>query len=464
MIKRWSGTGGYREVLAVGLPLVVSMGSSTVMLFTDRMFLANYSVDAIAAALPAGIASFLFVCFFMGVGGYVNVFVAQYTGARRGDRVGASLWQGVYLSLIAGALLASLYFLADQLFAAGGHPPEVRRLEAAYFRILTLGGGLMVMAVTLSCFYSGRGLTRPVMLVNLIGAALNIPLDYALINGVWGFPEMGISGAALATVAAQGLMSLLFAALIFRPANEREFNVWSARRFDPELFRRLLRFGAPGGIQFFVDIFAFTFFIFMVGRLGKPELAATNIVFTINTLAFLPMMGFSVAVSTLVGQSIGRGRPDQGVRSAMSAVHITLAYMTVVAAVFLLLPHWLLNLFRPRGFDSAEFAVILATGVVLLRFVAVYSVIDAVVIIFFGALKGAGDIWFAMWAMALAALALMVIPVYLGVEYLGLGLRAAYLFITCYVTALAVTFYWRFQQGKWQGMTVMETPPLGGKQ
>ena len=95
MIKRWGGTGGYREVLAVGLPLVVSMGSSTVMLFTDRMFLANYSVDAIAAALPAGIASFLFVCFFMGVGGYVNVFVAQYTGARRGDRVGASLWQGV---------------------------------------------------------------------------------------------------------------------------------------------------------------------------------------------------------------------------------------------------------------------------------------------------------------------------------------------------------------------------------
>ena len=81
MIARWSKPNGYRRVLAISLPLVASMGSITLMQFTDRMFLANYSVDAIAAALPAGIASFTSIAFFMGVANYTNAFVAQYTGA-----------------------------------------------------------------------------------------------------------------------------------------------------------------------------------------------------------------------------------------------------------------------------------------------------------------------------------------------------------------------------------------------
>ena len=96
MLERWYGPGGYRELLAVGLPLVFSMVSHTVMQFTDRIFLGNYSLDAIAASLPAGIAAFLFLSFFMGVVEYVGVFVAQYTGAAAPERVGAALWQGLY--------------------------------------------------------------------------------------------------------------------------------------------------------------------------------------------------------------------------------------------------------------------------------------------------------------------------------------------------------------------------------
>ncbi|MEG6550627.1 MATE family efflux transporter, partial [Desulfocurvibacter africanus] len=85
--SRYYGVGGYREVLTVSLPLVISMASNTLMQFTDRMFLASYSVDAIAAAMPAGMAAFLGIAFFMGTGGYANVFVAQYVGAGRPQRV-----------------------------------------------------------------------------------------------------------------------------------------------------------------------------------------------------------------------------------------------------------------------------------------------------------------------------------------------------------------------------------------
>ncbi len=111
------------------------MGSITLMHFTDRMFLANYSLDAIAAALPAGIASFTSIAFFMGVANYTNAFVAQYTGARAFNRVGAALWQGIYFSLLAALLLASLYLISGTLFDSIGHSPQIRALEVTYFNI-----------------------------------------------------------------------------------------------------------------------------------------------------------------------------------------------------------------------------------------------------------------------------------------------------------------------------------------
>ena len=202
MLKRWSKPNGYRQVLAISLPLVASMGSITLMQFTDRVFLANYSVDSIAAAMPAGIASFTFIAFFMGVATYTNAFVAQYTGARAFERVGAAVWQGIWFSIFSSCFLASLYFISKPLFSAIGHSPHIQALEVDYFNILTLGAGLVVASSAMACFYTGRGLTWTVMLVNMAGAAVNIPLDYCLINGIGPFPEMGIKGAAIATVAA----------------------------------------------------------------------------------------------------------------------------------------------------------------------------------------------------------------------------------------------------------------------
>ena len=454
-MSRWSQPNGYREVLRIGLPLVVSMGSATVMHFTDRVFLSNYSLDAIAAAMPAGIASFLFMSFFLGVTGYVNVFVAQYTGAAQPRQVGASLWQGIYFALLAGLFLAGLYFLAQPIFAISGHPAEVRRLEIIYFQILTLGAGFSVLGLALSCFFSGRGRTKPVMIVNILGAALNIPLDYALINGAWFFPQWGIAGAGLATVASWALVAGLFAVLIFRPATIRRFDLWASRGFDPKLFGRLWRYGLPGGVQFFLDILAFSFFIFIVGRLGKVDLAATNIVFTINHLAFLPMVGFSVAVSTMVGQAIGRQQPAMATVATTNTLHITFSYMCLVGLIFVLAPEWLLSLFKPRGFSAGQYAPIVAAGVILLRFVALYSLFDSLAIIYIGALKGAGDVYFIMWAIGTTSLLVMVLPVYIGVAHFAFGLKASFFFVTLYVALLGLLCWRRYQQGKWQKMRVI---------
>ena len=448
----------YRRVLRVSLPLVASMSSTMIMEFTDRIFLANYSLDAIAAALPAGIAAFLFISFFLGTAQYLNVFVAQYTGSGRLQRVGPALWQGIYFSVLAAAAMAGLFFLAGPIFALGGHPSEVRVLEVTYFRILCLGSGVLIVATALSCFFSGRGRTRPVMIINMIGALFNIPLDYALINGIWVFPEWGIRGAAIATVMSWALVAFIFAFMIFTGENNRIFNVINYRTFEPNLFGRLMRYGVPSAVQFSMDIFAFAFFIFMVGRIGKPQLAATNIVLSINSLAFMPMMGFSLATSTLVGQALGRNRPDEAVAATRATIHVVLVYISILLLIFLFIPQPLLELFRPSHLAPEAFAVISETGILLLRFVAAYLFFDALYMIFIGVLKGAGDTRFIMWSLGTLSLAVMILPVYIGVQVFNAGIYFAWSCATCFIFFLFTVSFRRYRQGRWKKMRVIQPP------
>ena len=446
----------YHQVMAISLPLAMSMAATTVMEFTDRVFLANYSLEAIAAVVPAGITAFLFIAFFLGVAGYVNVFIAQYTGAGAHHRVGACLWQGIWFTFFAAICLGLLVLIAEPLFRLSGHAPEVQRREVTYFSILCGGAGLNVAAAALACFFSGRGHTRPVLAVSLLGMIFNIPLDYALINGLWIFPEMGITGAGIATVSAWGLMTLIYCLLIFTRKNMAHYNLWQGRGFDRDLFRRLLKFGVPGSLQFCLDVFAFTFFILMVGRIGKNELAATNIVFSINSLAFMPAMGFSMGVSTLAGQALGRNRPADAVRAAKSSIHLLLIYICCLDLVFIFAPQWLLSIFMASEMATPEGQKIMRLGVVLLRIVAVYVCVDALYMVYSGVLKGAGDTRYLMIVIGTLSLVCMILPVSIGVLWFNTGLFFAWGCVVFFIVALFLMSWWRYRGGKWQSMRVIE--------
>ncbi|MDX2445673.1 MAG: MATE family efflux transporter [Desulfobacterales bacterium] len=453
-------THSYRTVFSVSLPLVLSMAATTVMEFTDRVFLANYSIEAIAAALPGGITAFLFSTFFAGVTSYLNVFIAQYTGAGNLSRIGACVWQGIYFSLLAAVILIGLSFMADPLFRLGGHPLEIQRLESVYFRILCMGAGMNVLGTGLACFFSGRGRTRPVMIISLIGMAFNIPLDYALINGIWIFPEMGIQGAGIATVCSWTLIAALYCVLIFNPENDRLYGVLSNRAFDAELALRILRTGIPAALQFAMDVFAFTFFIFMVGRLGKVELAASNIAFSMESIAFMPAFGFSIGLSTLVGQALGRNDVRGAIRYTRQTIVILLSYILLIDLLFFLAPQWVIKLFATAESTGASYEQILDQGVVIIRIMAIFISFDALYFIFIGVLKGAGDTRFIMWSIGITTLVVMVLPITIGARFLGWGIYACWILLTLYVLSLCLVSFLRYRQGKWKNIRVIEKIPI----
>ncbi|CAB1064938.1 MATE efflux family protein [Olavius sp. associated proteobacterium Delta 1] len=446
----------YRDVLRVSLPLVISMTTTVVMSFTDRVFLANYSIDAIAAALPAAIIAFVFIAFFADTAGYSNVIIAQYTGAGVLTRVGSALWQAIYFALAAWLIMVGISFIGGPLFRLVGHPAEVQQLEITYFRVLCLGAGIHIVGMSFSSFFTGRGVTRPVMVIYIFAMFLNVPLDYALINGIWIFPELGILGAGIATVISWTTAAVLLGLFVFTRENNHIFEVFNNHAFDADLFRRLLRYGVPSSLQFSLDVFAFVFFVFMVGRIGKPELAVTNIAISLDSVSFRPLMGFALGTSTLVGQALGRNRPGEAVAAARSTMVIVASYISVLVLLYLVFPQPLLELFRPRDFSTADFAAIKARGVVVLRFVAAYLLLDGIYMISTAVLKGAGDTKFIMWSIGLSSIFGMILPVYIGIEIFGMGLYYAWGCTVFFLCQLAAISFWRFYQGKWKTMRVIE--------
>ena len=295
------------------------------------------------------------------------------------------------------------------------------------------------------------------MYIDLLSTLVNIVLDYILIFGVFGFPRMGVAGAAWATVVSYIVSALLFFYLFFRKPHRAKSATLRGWRFDISLFSRLIRYGLPNGIQFMLDVCAFAFFVMLVGRINKSALTATTMAFSINTLAFMPMLGFGMAVTILVGQSLGRNEPATAVRSTWSAFYLTYSYMTVLALCYWLFPQIFLYPYK-LGITDSDFASIEKVVRNLLLFVAFYCLFDTGNIVFSGALKGAGDTRFVMVVTVVLSWLIMVLPSFFAVRS-GRSLYWPWSFATAYVCILALVFLFRFLVGKWKNMRVIETVP-----
>lgn len=453
--SRWRQAAGYRQLIKVAFPLILSTGSISVMLFIDRMLLSWASTENIAAVLPAGILNWAFLCPFFGTALYTSTFVAQYVGARKFDRVGAAVWQGLYLSLVGAILMPLLAPFADEIFAFIGHAPEIQELEVTYFRILNFCAIFFLFNTVFSCFFSGRGKAWTIVWANIVLTLLNTALDYALIFGNWGFPEMGIAGAGWATMASSAIVTLLYAYLVMRQKNETVFATRSNWRLDKDLCRRMIRFGSPSGVHFFLDVIGVTVFMLLIGRIGTLELAGTNITHQIHLLGLLPLVGLGIANSVLVGQHQGAGRSDLAERTTYSALQLAFIYNALVSAAYLFAPYIFIYPFL-IGRDEAPSAELIALCVDLLKFVAAFTLFESLVILSSSALKGAGDTKFVMNTLAFTSILLMIVPSYLVIEVFELPVYYAWGCLAVNIMIVGGIFFIRFRSGKWKAINVID--------
>jgi MATE family multidrug resistance protein len=453
----WSAPGGGRELIRLALPLILSNSIWTLEITTDRIFLSWLGEDHVGAAMAAAMLFWTPLCLLQATAAYATTFVAQYVGAGRPERVGPVVWQALYFSVLAGLAFLGLLPLVESIVALGGHSAHLQELEATYLRCLCFSALPTLITAATTSFFAGRGASWTVLAINASGLLVNGVLVYAWIFGRLGFPAWGIAGAGWATVCGTSASASVSLILLLRPAYRAQFRILSGWRPDPALLRRLLHFGLPSGLHIGLDVLAWTVFLFIVGRLGDAELSASSIAFTLNMVGFLPAMGISQGIGILVGQRLGQDRADLAERTTWIGFKMSSAYMAAVVLAYVLAPSLLLLPFQ-LGDDGDLHRQVAALAPVLLWFVAVYSLFDNMNLVFAFALKGAGDTRFVTVMAVLLAWPIMVLPTW-AVWQRGGGLYWAWTFASLYIVALALVFLWRFYQGRWKTMRVIETKP-----
>ena len=462
------------EVLATAWPLMLATGLFSITLFVDRSLLYRYSDSAASAALGAGTILWSINCLPIGICGYTSTFVAQYLGVKRPERALQVVWQGVLLSLIFGPMLLLMGVFAEPFFLWIGHAPHLADQEAAYLFWLIPGTWAIIVASALVGLFAGSGRTMILLYADFVVTIVNGVLDYVLIFGMFGFPSLGVRGAAIASSIALILKLVILGVVAsrdFRWRNNliREANVSSPLpptynrsevrnllKWDWPLMKRLVHFGWPAGVSVVAEAWSFTIIMMLVGRLGDQAAAATTLALNVNLIAFIPLVGLGTAVGVLVGKYLVQDQISKAKRIVRSGLLIGIAYSLIFVVLYGGFPDWVMTIYAldadPERFDAMR--PILRP---LLLFVASYCVFDAFQTVFVGALKGAGDTRFVLGGHLFAG----TLAVTSGITLNQLGWEGLYFWwsvITAWVILLAVIFTGRYLQGGWQNKRVIEPP------
>lgn len=438
-------------LLLLAMPIIASMISRTVMSFIDFVMVSTLGTEAQAAIMPAGVLLFTIMAMGMGVLMMVNTFVSQALGRGLHADCSAYAWQGLYVALAIGLLVLPAWGVVDELFAAVGHAPAVQRMEVDYVRVGLIGMGPALAAVALSNFFNG--IHRPMVgfWAAIIGNLFNVLANYMLIFGNLGAPRLGIAGAAWGTAAASVVQVAVLLPWMLRPALDRLYHSRRTWRISFKRISRIVWYGLPAGVQFSIEIAAFTVFtLLLVGQFGTEQLAAHNICFKLLEISFMPTIGLGAAVTAAVGKAIGQRDPALARRVVRWAVAFAGLYMAAVAVLYLGLRFELPDLL-------SDDPVVIGWAAKLLVLCAVFQVFDALGIIHAHALRGAGD---NHWQAVVAGVS--VIGIMLGGGYAIVAWRpdwgsvGPWLAATAYIITVGLAVTYRWQTGAWQRFELLD--------
>ena len=443
------------EVLWLSFPIIVTMASYTLMNALDVVMVGRHSAVELSAVGPAASTFFLIASLLMGTLSITNTFVGQSVGRGEKHEAPRYVWQAVYLAAIWGMIAWLFTPLAPGLFAWAGHDEIVQVYEVSYFQYMLLRVPALGFWIAMSGFYQAT--KRPVvpMIVGIVGNVLNLALNYALIFGKWGLPEMGITGAAVATVVATYIQAGLMFVMFLGPRTHGEYG--SRNKIGVELAKlwRMIRFGLPSGLSWSLESICWTLFLLkVVGALGAAALAANNATIQIIHLSFMPVIGLNIGVQAIVGQHIGMGDHDGAMRRVYRALGLAFVFMVTMGVLFFVFRRNLIGFFC-RG-EAAE--DIIALGSTMLIFAAIFQAFDSAAIICHGALKGAGDTFFPMCSTVICSWCVFL-PLAVILTYkFKLGVAGAWLSVTIYIALLATINFWRFASGAWRKIDIFEGP------
>lgn len=383
-------TGSVRGPLfKLAVPVVLATLLQTVYNLTDTFWIGQYDSTALAALTFSFPLVFLSLALGGGVSTTGRILVAQYEGA--GDRRDASVVAGQTLTfaVVAALVIAALGVVGvPPLLAVAGAGPDVAPLAETYLTYVLAGLPLLFLAATFSAVLQGYGDTVTPLLVVAASVLLNLILDPVLVFGLGPVPELGLRGAAIATLGARGVAAvagvwLLVSGRVGPGVPLR--NTWPRR----EYLVRVLRLGVPASLETTAIAVSVTAMLFVVGRFPEPVVAGFGVGERVLSLMFLPAIGVASATTTMVGQNLGADEPDRARRAARIAVGYPLVGLTAVGLLVVAAAPAVAGVFTP---DDA----VIGHAAAFLTVTGPAFGLEAALRVYSGVFRGAGRTGVAM--------------------------------------------------------------------
>ena len=445
------------EAFDLAVPMMVTGGMRTFLRTADFFMVSLALGEAAVAALELGF-QYYFVPFGVALAvssGTISV-VSRFKGAKEHARADLAVKQSLWIALaISIPITIATWTYAEPLIDVLTDDPRAIDLGAVYLRIVMLSVAFRFWSMIASRALAGSGDTRTPMYVRLVTLPTNVTLNALLIFGLGPFPTLGIAGAAWGTAISNALAAIIFFGLLVSGRFAVRFR-FGGRQFDPGIVTEIVRVGLPLAGTRLSRTFGRFPFLFLLGVLGTPVLAAYAIGRRIMLLALMPAWGYSTASSTLVGQSIGAGDQEEATDYGWQTLRIALGTQILIAALIILLARPITLAFDTRYVGlTVEFVRIFGLGV------AAFSVSRTMR----GALRGAGDMRWPFYGglvgTYLVRLPLGAIAVPAGTAVLtiggvsidpgfGFGLGAIYAAILADMYVRAGFNVVRFWSGKWK--------------
>jgi len=432
-----------RALLTLGLPLVGSHLAQMMLHVTDTVMLGWYGVLELASVVLGASTFFIIFILGSGFGQAVMPMVAQALG--RGDEVQVrrDTRMGLWLSIGFGVVCYPVFWWSESLLLGLGQQPDVSAMAQAYLRIAGLGMIPALLVMALKSYLAALEKTQVVLWITVAAVVLNAGVNYALIFGNWGAPELGVRGAAIASVFTQGVTFVALAIYAHWQPELRRFNLF--QRFwrpDWQAMGQVYRIGWPIGLTGLAEGGLFQASAIMMGWIGTMELAAHGIALEVTALAFMVHLGLSNAATVRVGRAIGQNDAQSLRDGAKVALLLSLCFGVTMVVLFLLLPAQIIALFL--DISNPQTGAIIAFGTTLLALSALFQMVDATQVMALGFLRGMQDTKVPMYMAALSYWVIGIPASYVLAFPFGLGGPGLWLGLTVGLSVAAILLLWRF--------------------
>ena len=422
--------------------------SHTLLTLVDTAMVGRLGADALAAVGVGGMVMYVVMSAFFAIDSGARAIVARYYGSGDCSNCGQVCQQALVLSVFFGiALTTAGWYFSDDMYRLMRAEVEVVALGGEYLKLRLFAAVFIFAAFALNGFFTGLGDTKTPMMVMITANSINIIFNYLLIFGKFGFPTMGVKGAALATVIARFSGFILYTVLILARQSLKAYRPRLKLSVHWERMKQLIRIASPTSFEQVMQATGFLAFTAIITQLGTIPLAANNIGLNITMISFMPAYGFGVAASALVGQNLGAKRFEEAERSGWTAATLGVIFMTFMGLVFFCFPKYLMMIFTND-------TTVIVKGVIILKILAFFQPFDALHIVFGLALRGAADTKWVMASNLMITWFLFVPSSYLLALPFGFGLNGSWWGLALLLFAAGTVMTIRFRGGRWKEIEI----------